>query len=299
MSHWDILQRLATYATRRSAGSLPWPAIHRSSIAPPRPHSIEPACAISEHRYSKIIDGRIKISIIYNYFAKAATIFQSLESLHAQSHNTFRPEQVEIILIDDGTMGEDVAERLPENVTYLWQRKQHYGICRAKNTGAKLANGDILVFLDPDITVSPGYLDAAIDAFRAFGPRAVLCGYIWDYHFAGCPDPRTEFGVWERPGQPTRRFYQLAGGNMAITRELFSETAGFDEDLIYGGVEDLLFGYHIGKLPNTSVVFLPGMEGRHIPHPPSPAHADPQATWAIVRRKWPDFYRDYITLGIR
>src|SRR5690348_11003674 len=180
MSHWEILQRLGAYAARRSARLLPSLAIQRSSIAPlwPRTTPAEPASHIPEHRYAKIIDNRIRVSIIYNYFAKSSTIFQSLESLQAQTHNTLKPEQVEIIVIDDGTIGEDVAAQLPENVTYLWQRKQHYGICRAKNTGAKLANGEILVFLDPDITVSSGYLDAAIDAFRNFGPRTVLCGYI-------------------------------------------------------------------------------------------------------------------------
>lgn len=258
-----------------------------------------PATNIDEHRFPKIISTPKKVTVVYNYFQKESTIFKSLESLGAQDWRECGADDLEIILIDDGTVGENVVERLPAWVHYLWQRKNGYGICRAKNTGAKLANGEILVFLDPDILLSPGYIDAVFNGFRRFGPRAVLCGYIWDYHFVGCPDPRTEFGVWERPDRPTRRFYQLAGGNMAMTSALFSESRGFDEDLIYGGVEDLLFGYHLSKLSGTTVVFLPGMEGRHIPHPPSPAHANPAASWDIVKRKWPEFYEDYIINGLR
>src|SRR5207245_507604 len=124
---------------------------------------------------------------------------------------------------------------LPPPVIYLWQRKHLYGITRAKNTGARLANGRYLVFLDPDILVNEGYLDAVLRGFERYGDRVVQCGYIWDYHFKGCPDPRLEFGVWENPGGVTQRFFQVAGGNMAISRRLFDESPGFDEDLIYGG----------------------------------------------------------------
>lgn len=258
-----------------------------------------PAEEITEHTFAKINGGPKKVSVIYNYFQKESTIFKSLESLAAQNWRACGPDDVEVIVVDDGSVNEDVAARLPPHVSYVWQRKNGYGICRAKNTGARLARGEILVFLDPDILVAPGYIDAVIETLHRFGSRTVLTGYVQDYHFVGCPDPRVEFGVWERPGRLTHRFYQLAGGNMAMTRALFAETLGFDEDLIYGGVEYLLFGYHVGKLPDTGIVFLPEMEGRHIPHPPSPAHANPQATWDVVKRKWPEFHEDYVVKGQR
>ena len=124
-------------------------------------------------------------------------------------------------------------------------------------------------------------------------------GPISDYHFIGCPDPRVEFGVWEMPSRPTQRFYQLAGGNMAISRNLYFETPGFDEDLIYGGVEDLLLGYHLSKLPAVSVMFNDQTQSWHIPHPPGGAHADPQKSWQIVQHKWPEFYQHYIEIGLR
>ena len=86
---------------------------------------------------------------------------------------------------------------------------------------------------------------------------------------------------------------------MAISRRVFFDTPGFDEDLIYGGVEDLLFGYHLSGLDGISVFFNRDMEVRHVPHPPSPAHAEPAKSWDIVKIKWPEFYRDYIERGIR
>lgn len=248
--------------------------------------------------FAHVNNSQIKISIIYNYFAKQSTVYKSLASIANQHLTLCSPSELEIIIVDDGTENENLTE-LPNNVIYLWQRKFGYGISRAKNTGAKIANGQFLVFLDPDIQVCPTYLETVLNGFARYGDRVVQCGYIWDYHFAGCPDPRTEFGVWENPDFLTQRFYQIAGGNLAISRRLFDETPGFDEDLIYGGVEDLLFGYQISRLTNTSVYFNRQLESWHIPHPPSLAHSNPAQSWEIVKRKYPEFYEQYVVRGLR
>jgi glycosyltransferase involved in cell wall biosynthesis len=291
------------FRNARRGGSRPESRIttewNRHVMLSDRRNPFTPRREITKHRFGKVAGASKKISVIYNYFKKDSTLFQSLDSIEKQSWKLCDRSDVEILLIDDGTPGEPVADRLPEDVIYVWQRKIGYGICRAKNTGARLANGKYLVFLDPDIMLHPDYFDAMLRGFQEFGERAVQCSYIWDYHFVGCPDPRLEFGVWEHPNRMTRRFYQVAGGNVAIARALFFETPGFDEDLIYGGVEDLLFGFHLGKLPDTAIVFNDHMQSRHIPHPPSGAHANPRKSWEVVQLKWPEFYEDYIVKGLR
>jgi glycosyltransferase involved in cell wall biosynthesis len=263
-----------------------------------QPHNTS-AAVIKDHNYGKVLGQRKKISVILNYFQKETTVFSCLKSLEKQNWDMCQPEDVEIILIDDGSPDTTWISQLPEKVIYLWQKKNRYGICRAKNTGAKIANGDYLVFLDPDIVVDANYFNAMLYQFQQYGDSLIQCGYIWDYHFVGCPDPRLEFGVWEKPNRLTNRFYQLAGGNMAISRILFDKSPGFDEDLIYGGVEDLLFGYHLSKLPATQIMFNKNMLSWHIQTPPSGAHADPGKTWDIVKKKWPEFHDAYINKGLR
>lgn len=250
----------------------------------------------------RVNNPNVVLSVIINYYRKQSTIFRVLEKLSAQSLHSCAPEQVEVIVVDDGTDGETMYKDLPPEVIYLWQRKLGdvgYGICRAKNTGAKIANGKYLVFLDADILVGETYLESILRGFQKYGDRVVQCAYIWDYFFTGCPDPRTEFGVWENPDHLTSRFFQLAGGSMAISKNLFVESGGFDEDLIYGEVEDILFGYQLGQLPQTAVYFNRQMECWHIPHPPSAAHAEPGRSWNIVKTKYPDFYDKYIVRGLR
>ncbi len=273
--------------------------------SPPEPmmsratNPLLPHTAIAEHTYAKVIGERKLISVVIPYFRKKSTVFQCLEALREQDYKLCGRDDIEIIIIDDGTSDETIYSHLPDDVHYVWQKKIQYGICRAKNTGAKLSNGRYIAFVDPDVLVGRGYFDSILRGFSEFGDRIVQAGYVWDYFFTGCPDARTEFGIWENPGHLTSRFYQVAGLNMAIARNLFFETPGFDEDLIYGGVEDILFGYHVGLLPNTAVLFNREMEVRHIPHPPAGAHADPGRTWQIVKRKWPECYLDFIEKGSR
>ena len=249
--------------------------------------------------FARVFNNRIQVSIILPYYEKASTVFQCLDRLSTQALVMCGADQLEVILVDDGTEGEDIVSRLPESVIYVWQRKNLFGGSRARNTGAKMANGTYLIFLDPDVLVSETFVDAALRGFDRLGDRVVQTGYIWDYHFKGCPDPRTEFGVWHMADGVSTRFFQLAAGNLAINRQLFFETGGFDEDVIYGGVEDLLFGYHISKLRGTGVYFNRDMMSWHIPHPPAHAHVDPGRSWQVVKEKDPEFYDAYITKGLR
>jgi glycosyltransferase involved in cell wall biosynthesis len=239
------------------------------------------------------------VSIILNYFEKKSTIFDVLDSLEKQELSRCAPRDIEIIVIDDGTDGEDTRHKLPSHVTYVWQHKNGYGIARAKNTGAKLAAGRYLLFMDSDVLAGRHLIDAMLEGFDRYGDHIVQSGYIWDYFFPGAFDPRTEFGVWENPNRPTRRFYQIAGTALAIASDVFRRTPGYDESLTYGGVEDLLFGYQYGRLPEAAVFFNRKMECWHIPHGPSLAHANIEKNWEIVRSKFPDFYDEYIVQGLR
>jgi hypothetical protein len=249
--------------------------------------------------FARVINRGVRVSVILPYFAKASTVFACLDRLRRQSLGLCARDEVEIILIDDGTEGEDLRSRLPDDVIYLWQRKRLFGAGRARNTGAKIANGTYLVFLDPDCLVTETFIDGVLRGFARFGDRVVQTGYISDYYFPGSPDPRTEFGVWNIQDGVSARFFQLAGGNMALGRALFFEADGFDEALIYSGVEDLIFGYRLGQLPRTAMYFNRDMLATHLPHPPSPAHGSPAASWAVIKLKYPEFYDAYIVKGLR
>jgi glycosyltransferase involved in cell wall biosynthesis len=249
---------------------------------------------------ARVRNPAVTVSVIVPYYDKSSTLVRCVEALLNQSDARQGAEALEVIVVDDGSRDDDIHNRLPERVVYIWQRKHLYGLSRARNTGAKLANGRYLVFLDPDLLVCSTFVTSILDGFDRFGDRIIQTGYLVDFAFEGAPDPRAAFGVWNRPDQISSRWVHVAGSNLAISRALFDESPGFDEDLVYGGAEDILFGYQIGRLPGTGVLFNRGMEARHIPHPPSiHRQLNPDLSWEIVREKYPDFHRAYVIEGRR
>ncbi|HYD30451.1 MAG TPA: glycosyltransferase [Azospirillaceae bacterium] len=254
---------------------------------------------LCSHEFARILNSGIVASVIYPYFERPDYLLRSIASVLEQRGHGFTPKQIEIVVVDDGSADTSVATRLPKGVIYLWQPKNLFGASRARNTGAKVSNGKYLFFVDPDVILDPFYIASALEQFRQHGDRILQSGYIWDYFYQGCEDPRTEAGVWEHPNRPTRRFFQLASGAAAMARTLFIEAGGFDEDLIYGGWEDIEFGDRVGRLPGTTILFNTGMECRHIAHPPSPRQDAPELSLEICRIKHPAFYEDYVIRGMR
>ena len=87
--------------------------------------------------FARVFNKRIQVSIILPYYAKASTVFQCLDRLSNQALVMCGADQLEVILVDDGSEGEDIGSRLPESVVYVWQRKNLFGGSRARNTAPR------------------------------------------------------------------------------------------------------------------------------------------------------------------
>ena len=90
-----------------------------------------------------------KVSVIIPCFNEQDTITDCLQSLGQQS---LRP--LEIIVIDDGSTDQTVRKvnRFISNKTIKLYQQSHLGPGAARNLGASKSRGDILVFVDADMT---------------------------------------------------------------------------------------------------------------------------------------------------
>src|SRR3989344_3831504 len=101
------------------------------------------------------------ISVILPVFNEAAVIQKCLTSLNLQT----TPH--EIIVVDDGSTDKS-RERVAETKTKLeinnlkLLTQSHQGPAAARNMGAKLAQGEILVFIDADMTFAPDFLEVLV-----------------------------------------------------------------------------------------------------------------------------------------
>src|SRR3989304_4442751 len=103
----------------------------------------------------------MKISIIIPTYNEEDEIVECLESLGKQTYGDF-----EIIVVDDGSVDKtlSVLSKLKVKIEELKVFQQsHKGPGAARNLGAKHAKGEILVFIDADMTFDPNFLQELIE----------------------------------------------------------------------------------------------------------------------------------------
>ncbi|MCW8966769.1 MAG: glycosyltransferase family 2 protein, partial [Candidatus Pacearchaeota archaeon] len=92
-----------------------------------------------------------KLSIVIPVYNEEKYIGKCLESLNKQTYKNF-----EIIIIDDGSTDKTV-EIIKKFDVHLIKGK-HKGTAFSRNLGAKSAKGEILIFIDADMTFDKDYL---------------------------------------------------------------------------------------------------------------------------------------------
>jgi glycosyltransferase involved in cell wall biosynthesis len=100
----------------------------------------------------------MKLSVIIPTYNEEQDIVDCVASLSKQSYKDF-----EIIVVDDGST--DKTVELIKNVQIYKQR--HQGPALARNLGAKHAKGDVLVFVDADMTFDRKFLQMLTAPIKA------------------------------------------------------------------------------------------------------------------------------------
>jgi O-antigen biosynthesis protein len=175
-----------------------------------------------------------------------------------------RYPNLEVCVVDNSAAGEwaetvAALSRRDPRVRYLSEPRP--GISRARNHGARRAEGEILVFTDDDVVVSRGWLEAIVATLGRDPGAACVTGLIlpaeletpaqlWATMVSGLNKgyrPRVfQLGRSDVPSLfPFRLGIYGSGANLGVPAEIFRVYAGFDEALGAGtrsrGGEDLDF----------------------------------------------------------
>jgi len=153
----------------------------------------------------------------------AARLEMCLRSVLA---NHVESAQVEIVVVDnESTDGSrQVAARLGARVIGSAACR----VSQLRNAGARDSSADVLVFVDADHEIAPGWLAAAIETLKMGSVGATGGRYR-------APRP----GTWVQQAYDKLRGQTwgrqdvawLASGNFAVWRQTFDEVGGFDEAL--------------------------------------------------------------------
>lgn len=161
--------------------------------------------------------------------------------------------------------------RQHKNIRTIYN-KENLSFAKACNQGARITQGDYLLFLNNDTKVTPNWLDEMIHVFQSEEKVGVVGGKLV-YPNGKIQHAGAGISLWN--GLPchvgvnfemddplvcqTKKVFAVTGACMMIRRGLFFDCEGFDEEYIYG-YEDIdlcmkvsQLGYNIFYAPKSLV----------------------------------------------
>ncbi|MFO0665217.1 MAG: glycosyltransferase [Polyangiaceae bacterium] len=201
-----------------------------------------------------------ELSVVIATFNRPASLVRILGELAAQ---TIAKERYEVVVVDDGSK-EPVLSRVEafratdegKHLRVRVERQKNAGAAAARQRGAELAEGNILVILDDDMLVPRAFLESHLAAHVGDDLRVVMGRLKADGKLAEMPLferfyaqmlDRTADQV--RAARKTLRGPDLYTGNLSLSRDLFFRAGGFDTT--FGQIEDAELGVRLEKCGAT------------------------------------------------
>jgi glucosyl-dolichyl phosphate glucuronosyltransferase len=182
----------------------------------------------------------MKITVILCTYNRCESLATAMESIAASVLSA--SVEWDVLVVDNNSndrtpaVVEDFSRRLPRRFSYLLERQR--GKSFALNSGIRVARGDVLAFVDDDVTVEPAWLCNLTSALNdpdcaGAGGRIVL---QWP---SALPNWLSTAGPLERHGFPGFDKGPEAkdlvgppfGTNMAFRKIMFEKYGGFRADL--------------------------------------------------------------------
>lgn len=180
------------------------------------------------------------------------TLPQCIRSLQVQSRTPF-----EIIVVDDGSREPLAQQYPPDSNVRIVRIPESEGPAAARNLGAAIADGDIVLFVDSDVILNPDTIERITDAFIR-QPQIVAVQGVYT------PDLPPDRGLFSRYqnhyyhyaflGISTDHPAVCATFCYAIRRAAFRDSGGFDTSIRKPTVEDEAFGYGLHQAGR--IIFL-------------------------------------------
>ncbi len=207
----------------------------------------------------------LSVTVVIPYYETLEALKLTLAGLERQ---TYPRELFNVVIVDDGsTTPLVVGEETPLSLQVVHQENQGFGAARARNNGAQVASGEILVFLDCDMVPEADWLrfharwhHAACDVLTLGFRRHLDVSGITAEAVRSRPGTLTELFA-DRPSEAPEwienhmirtdsltngddNIYRMVtSGNLGVSASFFAAVSGFNESFNRWGGEDGEFGY--------------------------------------------------------
>jgi glycosyltransferase involved in cell wall biosynthesis len=176
------------------------------------------------------------ISIIIPTHNRVTSLFWLLEKFRLQTYPVY---QMEVIVIPNNCVDSTISRLHTYQAPYRLHFRESFGECpaAARNLGASLATGDLLIFLDDDVDPSEKFVESHVMAHNNRKDLVVI-GYLplatllksdffkislrtyWEEKFHKMQNPYYIYN-----------YTDLLSGNFSLSSDLFKRSKGFDTNL--------------------------------------------------------------------
>jgi GT2 family glycosyltransferase len=192
-------------------------------------------------------------SIVVPTFRRPAALRETLTALLALDYHS---DLYEIIVVDDdggSTASEVVCQQSRGAVSVRVESQLRLGAACARNRGARVATGEVVLFCDDDVMLAPMDLMKRVNTLHRHGDVAVSA----PWEFAPTPLRTLQASPFGRYRIELERHFQCevagealaddpeclrlelaAATSLALRRARFWEVGGFDETFPFAGAED-------------------------------------------------------------
>ena len=239
------------------------------------------------------------ISVVIPTFNRRPILSKCLQALEKQQLDSFI-NGFEVVVVDDGSTDGTplwLTDRKKEFPHVRLLLQDHGGPAEARNLGVKKAYGDLIVFIDSDLVVTPSFLVNHVISLRKSWHirKDRLCfTYGTVINTSNFDDPTSEKYKFQ-----DFSWAYFATGNVAIDRKVLEKSGLFDTSFRLYGWEDLELGERLRKL-GVDIIKCPRAIGYHW-HPPLSLDQIPQLIRVEKERAKMGlvFYRKHPTLRVK
>lgn len=263
----------------------------------------------------------LAVSVVVVAYNMPREIPRTVCTLSPTMQKGIRPEEYEIILVDNGStrmFDRELCMQWGANLVFHAVADAGASPCAAVNAGLRLARGDLVgVMVDGARMASPGLLWGALTA-QHLHPRPIIS--TLGFHLGPTiqsqsvhqgydqaaedqllktlnwlADGYRLFDIAAFAGSSTTGWFGAAAESNALfmPHELWAELGGFNEDFLSagGGLANLDAYQRACELPDSQVIMLLGEGTFHQVHGGIATNA--------LRSPWPEFHAEYVRIRNR
>lgn len=199
------------------------------------------------------------VSVVIPVYNRPQEIQKCLASLEVLDYPS---DKIDVIVVDDGSRDHTAAVVRRFDGRLIVQ-PYNRGQSAARNTGARVARGEILAFLDSDCIAGSRWLRDLVPYFQ--DPRVALVGGFVDAYYRERRMDRYEqacsalnMGTQQAMGRGENCVFYVPTCNMLVRKDIYLQAGGLDDRLRVGEDVDLCWrlmaaGHHLLYIPQGAV----------------------------------------------